>query len=117
MFQIRTSKPLNTPKAGSRKAIGKSKAPNIKRHSPKPAQSFTKKIETFTPLSPSAPSNMNTPKHTFAIRAACCALVPFDALLPVLFPHTLPLAMLVGWLLGSVTLALALAPIKSRFSL
>lgn len=60
---------------------------------------------------------MNTRKHTKLIRAACCVLVPFDALLPVLFPHCLPLAMLVGWFLGSVALVLALAPVKSRFSL
>lgn len=60
---------------------------------------------------------MNTRKHTFAIRAACCVLVPFDALLPVLFPHCLPLAMLIACILGSVSLLLLLEPTKSRFHL
>lgn len=60
---------------------------------------------------------MNTRKHTLLIRAASLALFALDCWLPCQAPSCAPFAMLVCWLLGSMALALAIAPNKSRFSL
>lgn len=60
---------------------------------------------------------MNTRKHTLAYRAGALALFAIDCWLPSKFPLCLPLAMITFWLCASFALALAIAPVRSRFSL
>jgi hypothetical protein len=58
---------------------------------------------------------MNTRKHSAFIRLASLALVGVDAWLLARFP-SVAVAFLV-WLLGSFALVVAIAPVKSRFTL
>jgi hypothetical protein len=58
---------------------------------------------------------MNTRKHTLIIRLACIALAACDAWILIEFT-SVAVAFLV-WLLASFALVVAIAPVKSRFSL
>jgi hypothetical protein len=58
---------------------------------------------------------MNTRKHSLPIRLACLALFALDCLTLTLYPSAF--SALVLWLCASVALVVAIAPIKSKFSL
>ena len=58
---------------------------------------------------------MNTLKHSLKIRLACLALVAIDCLTLALYPS--PLSALLVWLCGSVALVVAIAPVRSKFSI
>jgi hypothetical protein len=57
----------------------------------------------------------NTPKNTLYFRLACMALFAFDCLTLSLYPSAF--SALVLWFCATVALVVAIAPIKSKFSL
>jgi hypothetical protein len=58
---------------------------------------------------------MNTPKNTLPFRLACLALFAFDCLSLPLYPSAFSVVVL--WFCASVALVVAIAPVRSKFSL
>ena len=115
MFQTQTKLCWNMLKADLNVATGKSNRQNGKRSLRGLAQSSTRRTFTCSPFALTEPSKMNSRKYTALIRAASLALVAMDCWLLSAYPS--PFVAVLVWLLASLALVVAIAPVRSRFSL